>query len=301
MSSKAKFSDNGAVDPASDPGETDLAALRAGIDRIDESLHDLIMERAALAERIGRAKNGEAARTALRPAREASILRRLLKRHAGPMPPAVLARLWREMMSAMVGVQGAFSLAVYMPQRGAGYLALAHGQYGSYTRAVSFRSVGQVVQAVMEGKAVVGILPIIGGEDETPWWPRLLGDLPETPKIVARLPFIAGAAGPGEDEAAFAISRVPFEPSGEDRSILAIETETRPSMGALKAMLESAGFTVHAIYDCRAIDAGHVHAVEVAGYFPPGHGTLSAHVADLGKPVTRIVGLGVYATPVQIG
>src|SRR3546814_9754785 len=81
-----------------------LEDLRREIDTIDTRLHDLIMQRAALAGRISAAK-GEASMASIRPAREAEIMRRLAARHAGEFPRAALARIWRELISAITRIQ----------------------------------------------------------------------------------------------------------------------------------------------------------------------------------------------------
>src|SRR4051812_14611699 len=61
------------------PPVTDLAALRAELDRIDDTIHDLLIERAGIVEQV--ARSGKPA--AFRPGREASIVRRLVAQHRG--------------------------------------------------------------------------------------------------------------------------------------------------------------------------------------------------------------------------
>ncbi|MBF0375245.1 MAG: chorismate mutase, partial [Alphaproteobacteria bacterium] len=143
-----------------------LEDLRREIDRIDDALHDLVMQRAQVVERIGVLKGGV---QVLRPGREAEILRRLVSRHQGRFPRAVLVRLWREMMGALVALQSPFPVAVFMPERGAGYLELARDQYGAYAATTPYRSVGQVVRAVADGVAAVGIVPVPDREGAENW------------------------------------------------------------------------------------------------------------------------------------
>ncbi|TAN57065.1 MAG: chorismate mutase, partial [Magnetospirillum sp.] len=83
-----------------------LDQLRREIDRIDDTIHDLLMQRSAVVESIAAAK--PAGRVTLRPGREAAILRRLLGRHRGPFPKMALVRIWREIMGALVALQGPF-------------------------------------------------------------------------------------------------------------------------------------------------------------------------------------------------
>ena len=88
----------------------DLQSLRQEIDDIDDSIHDLIMARTRVVERVRKAKRGD--KIKIRPAREAEILYRLLARHKGPFPKQELAGIWRDMIVATLRFEGPFSVAV---------------------------------------------------------------------------------------------------------------------------------------------------------------------------------------------
>ena len=67
-----------------------LDNLRAEIDKIDQQILDLLIERSAVVRLIGDVKGDRLdGRSALRPAREAQILRRLAERACGRFPTAV--------------------------------------------------------------------------------------------------------------------------------------------------------------------------------------------------------------------
>jgi hypothetical protein len=68
----------------------------------------------------------------------------------------------------MVGVQGPISVAVFMPDRGSGYLEVARDHYGSAMVMTPLRSPGQVTRAVAEGSATIGIMPMPDREDSEP-------------------------------------------------------------------------------------------------------------------------------------
>jgi len=113
-----------------------LDDLRRQIDGIDDALHDLLMRRAEIAERIGKLKSdnaGGAPAVFLRPGREAIVLRRLVARHRGALPKAVLVRLWRELVSALLRLQGPFAVAVQGAGHGPGCWELARDHFGSLT------------------------------------------------------------------------------------------------------------------------------------------------------------------------
>src|SRR6185312_4896735 len=99
------------VDPHMSDSTSSLDDLRRRIDEIDDQVHDLLMQRTRIVEAVAAAKKGNSI-PALRPGREAVILRRLAGRHNGPFPRSALVRMWREMLAATVGMQTKFAVAV---------------------------------------------------------------------------------------------------------------------------------------------------------------------------------------------
>ena len=131
--------------------EPTLDALRAEIDSIDEQLHRLIMRRADVTLGIGAIKNASQPNAALmRPGRDAEVLRRLAARHEGAFPKSVVIRLWRELIGAVLRLQGPFSVAVYAPEAANGYWDLARDHFGSLTPATAHDSPQQVLNAVLD-------------------------------------------------------------------------------------------------------------------------------------------------------
>src|SRR5690349_22964991 len=102
----------------------DLEQLRRRIDEIDNRLQDLLIERMNIIASVAEAKRSNGGAAAHQPAREAEIIRRLVGR-SREFPPAMLVRMWRELLSATVRRQGAFAIAVYAPPEAPGYWDLA--------------------------------------------------------------------------------------------------------------------------------------------------------------------------------
>ena len=71
-----------------------LDSLRQDIDAIDGELHGLIQRRAALVDRIAGSKPPGG--LALRPGREAKVMRQRLETHQGPFPAAAVYRIERK-------------------------------------------------------------------------------------------------------------------------------------------------------------------------------------------------------------
>ena len=198
--------------------EEKLTELRNEIDSIDNAIHDLIMRRTSVVEGVCEIKKGSAVK--IRPSREASILYRLCAQHKGYFPKRALCRIWRELIVSTLSLEGPFSVAVYDPGDVPGYWDLARDQYGTFTPMQRHSSARAVVEEVRELKATVGVLPFPSRDHDNPWWRFLVSDALETPKVIARLPFVPGANVHDKGLDALVICAVPQEETGRDRSLI---------------------------------------------------------------------------------
>jgi chorismate mutase/prephenate dehydratase len=216
--------------------EAALEDLRREIDRVDDSIHDLLIHRVGIVQRISQVKREGGPR--FRPGREARMLRRLIARHRGPFPKPVLARIWREMLGATVRMQGEFTVGVLATEAEQGCWDLARNHFGAHAPITLHASAGQIVSDVSGGKMTVGVLPRPREDDKQPWWPMLLAGESPKPQIVARLPFAGRIRGRAEDVDAVVISCQPPEDSGDDVALLAIESADTVSRATLKSALK---------------------------------------------------------------
>lgn len=220
-----------------------LNQLRAEIDRIDDSIHDLILERVELFEEIRRAKPGGG--LVLRPAREAQILRRLVGRHSGALPPPALVRIWREMISGLCRLQGDFRVIVCAPDAAGGYWDMARDHYGGTVTLESRGTPQAVLASVRQDPISVGVLPTPDDSAQGGWWTALLSEPADGLRVVARLPFIGGGnARPTPGVAGLVVARLPFESSGEDWSLVIFEDVEKDEAAA---RIAAQGLGLHAM------------------------------------------------------
>lgn len=277
--------------------EEKLAALRQEIDVVDNHLHDLLMRRCELAVQVGKVKaerqpvgnNAAEGAKFIRPAREAQILRRLVGRHTGKLPKAVIVRLWRELISALLQVEGPFAVAVYAPESEPGFWDVARDHYGSRVAVTAFDRVGLVLGAVQDGYATVGVVPLPREDDSDPWWRYLIAA--GAPHVMGRLPFGDAGNQRGNPAQALVVGRAMNEATGHDRSLLVVEPRREISRSALKTALTKAGLapTFFAAWHSPSLGAD-LHLVEIEGFYPPGP---VAMVDDAGQETAMApLGLG---------
>lgn len=274
-----------------------IDSLRGEIDRIDDAIHDLLMRRTEVVAHIAATKPPEA--VPLRPAREAAVLRRLVARHRGAFPKAAVVRIWREIMGALVGLQAPFTVAVCDegPTGATSIAELAREHFGSVAGTVAFRTPGQAVRALTDGQAAVAVVPLPADQEAEPWWLSLTFDTGAVPRVVARLP-VAGIDSPKGAPAAaqgLVLACRGHDETGDDRTLLVVETTPDLSRDRLRAVLGAAGIEVT---DLLAVHRGvhRLHLAEVHGYLESSDPRLAALVAAR-DPVERASVIGGYATP----
>jgi chorismate mutase/prephenate dehydratase len=133
-----------------------LKQLRDRIDAIDDRVLEMLNERAGLAQQIGHLKNNG---PIYRPEREAQVLRRLTGANAGPLPDSAVELLFREVMSACRALEQPLTVA-YLGPEGTFSEAAMVKQFGQSTRGMPVASIDEVFQAVEQGAAHYGVVPV---------------------------------------------------------------------------------------------------------------------------------------------
>src|SRR5262244_4013961 len=165
-----------------------LADLRREIDRIDASMHELLIERGETIDQLIAVKKTEETGSAFRPAREAEMMRRLVRRHHGSLPLDTAESIWRVIISTFTYVQSPFSVHADLSAGDALMRDSARFHFGFTVPFVPHMGAAGVVAAVSESKGDLGLVPAFDIASAGAWWSALEFD--SAPKIIARLPFV---------------------------------------------------------------------------------------------------------------
>jgi chorismate mutase len=165
-----------------------LADLRKEIDAIDEQMHGLLMQRGDIIDRLIETKKSQETGSAFRPAREAEMMRRLVKRHKGILPLDTAESIWRVIISTFTFVQAPFSLHADLTAGDALMRDSARFHFGFTVPFVPHMGAAGVVAAVSDSKGDLGLVPAFPVAAAGAWWNALEFDT--APKIIARLPFV---------------------------------------------------------------------------------------------------------------
>ncbi|HZE46396.1 MAG TPA: chorismate mutase [Xanthobacteraceae bacterium] len=171
-----------------------LTDLRRDIDRIDEAVHGLLMERGDIIDRLIAVKQTQETGSAFRPAREADMMRRLVDRHRGILPLDTVESIWRVIIATFTYVQSPFSVHADLSTGDAAMRDSARFHFGFTVPFVPHMGAASVVAAVSESKGDLGLVPAFAMAGAGAWWSALEFDT--APKIIARLPFVERADHP---------------------------------------------------------------------------------------------------------
>jgi chorismate mutase len=202
--------------PAQQP---DLGELRKEIDRIDESMHRLLMERGDIIDRLIAVKKSQETGSAFRPMREADMMRRLVKRHKGILPLDTVESIWRVIISTFTYVQAPFSVHADLSAGDALMRDSARFHFGFTVPFIPHMGAAGVVEAVSTSKGDLGLVAAIPVASAGAWWSALEFDA--APKIIARLPFVERADHPAALPV-FVISRVAADAMATEAEVWSI-------------------------------------------------------------------------------
>ncbi|HLB06594.1 MAG TPA: chorismate mutase [Alphaproteobacteria bacterium] len=272
-----------------------LDELRAEIDGLDERIQELLERRTELAERVSALKREAGELTLfMRPGREAAVVRRVLARHRGPFPKAALFRIWREIISGTLTLEGPLSLALEAGPAGCSELArLTSDHFGSSAPLGRCENAHAVIEALDGGTANVGIVAFPRPGERDPWWARLAKRSPAPIEVVALLPFLERTQAPRRR--ALVLARTAFDESGDDLTVAALEVGEALAPEAVGDALAAAGFSAEVVAD----DGARRTLALLQGFVAPEDARFGALRA--GAVVQRLSLLGGFARPIAEG
>src|SRR5579864_633990 len=277
--------------------QADLDELRRRLDRIDDSLQDLLIERLEVVARVAAQKRNGTVSPYV-PAREAEMLRRLVARQGDAFPAGTLVRIWRELLGATTRAQGPFAVGAYAPLETPGVWDLARDHYSSHAPLTAYHTTFQVIRAVAERSVAVGVLPMPQDGDSDPWWRHLLSLDAEAPRVVARLPFGPRGNARSDNGDALVIGFGAQQSSGQDRTLLVTENAVQISRGRMVAAFSAIGLTCTFMVSCEHAEAANT-LIEVDGFVPLDDARLKALRDRLGSDLYRLMAVGGYAVPLD--
>jgi chorismate mutase len=262
-----------------------LADLRQEIDRIDETMHRLLMERGAIIDRLIAVKKTSESGSAFRPGREASMMRALAERHRGLLPLDTVEGIWRVIIATFTYVQAPYAIHADVSAGDAPMRDSARFHFGFTVPCITHPSAAAVIEAVAASRGDLGIFRLDQGATSGAWWRTLAeGD---RPKIIARLPFIERPDHPAGTPI-FVISKPLADASLRDVVLYAAQFE-RWHKGANEALVGLDGEVVASAADAHGLS----ELIAVPGSMEPAR--LHEAFTRAGAGLAQLVEVGSHA------
>lgn len=222
----------------------DINDIRREIDRVDNALLGLIAERLELAAAVRRAKSGV---RLWRPSREQDLVRDLAEK-SGDTPAHLVSRIWAELVSASLSLQGPMHLHVALDDDPSEVRTIVRDRFGAALPLTFHPTPSAALSAAYAESEGVAVLPAPGGMHS--WWRALCsGGALQEMQILAGLPRISDDIWPS----AVAVAAADRLPSGDDITLVALTHE--------RALPDQ-----RKLYDLRA-EAGNNILISLDGYY----------------------------------
>ena len=140
-----------------------LPALLSQTGRLDREIVRLLNERAALAEKIAKARQAEGKPAAL-PAEEEETLDRVAEWSKGPLPPQALRYVFAQLLSGCRALQRELRIAFLGPLYSYSHLA-AIARFGQSVEFAPVGTIAAVFEEVNRGQSHYGLVPIENSTD----------------------------------------------------------------------------------------------------------------------------------------
>ena len=140
-----------------------LAGLRAQIDALNLDLLRRLNERARLCVEVGRLKRADGT-PIYQPGRVREVIDRMLAANTGPLVAEHVRAIFTEIMSACVALEADLRVAFLGPEHTYSHQA-ALRQFGSSVMMVPEPSFAEVFQALENGRAELGVVPVENSTD----------------------------------------------------------------------------------------------------------------------------------------
>ena len=262
-----------------------LADLRREIDRIDEAMHRLLMERGDIIDTLIATKKTAESGSAFRPAREADMMKRLVERHKGILPLDTVEGIWRVIIGTFTYVQSSYSVHADISGGDAPMRDSARFHFGFTVPYFTHPSAAAVIEAVASSRGDLGIFRLDQGATSGAWW-RTLADK-RRPKIIARLPFIERPGHPAGTPV-FVISKPLTDAAVRDVVLYAAQFE-RWHKGANEALIQLGGEVVASAADTHGLS----ELIAVPGSVEPA--ALKAALTKAGASLAQLAEIGSHA------
>ncbi len=275
-----------------------LSKLRVDIDKIDNQILDLLQERFQIVENVKDLKESNNDQFYIKSAREADMIKSLIKKSAGKLPTSLIVDIWRKIIAFANCSEQPMNIALHNPGKIADFRHILRQYYNDAIKVTNHDTVSGVVMDLESNKSQIAIFALPKSKNDHifhDWWINLANNTSGI-KVFAKIPMIEDSAS--YDLVALAIKET--EKSCDDNSLLCIEILDEVSQSQLESDI-SANFEHFKILKSAKSDKIHekrFYLVEIGEFLEEQDQKLLDFKSSKSKPYIRI--LGIYPKSLDI-
>lgn len=280
-----------------------LLALRAQIDKIDEQIISALEQRMEVVANVAKLKEKNHEKFYIKSAREADMIKELIKKSGPEIPPNLVVDLWRKIITAANMREQAIAVAIHNPKNLAQYEYLVRSYYFDGIALDNFDSANSVVVELEKNRAQIGVfaLPKINDEADKKedmaenWWMTLANNR-DGLRVFAKIPLIESKDKNAVELVAVAVKEP--EKSMSDSTLLYVETAKEISSTQILSALKGEGIAGKILKSVKLqqFEGVAFHLLELDGFYL--ENDFKNFAKNKIKPFIKV--LGHFATSIKI-
>lgn len=286
-----------------------LQALRSEIDKIDDQVISLLKQRMEVVAQVAQLKKNNQEKFFIKSAREADMIKDLVKKVGDNFPKTLIVDLWRKIITAANMQEQPLSIAIHNPKNISDYEYLVRGYYCDAIPIDSFDSAGSVVLELEKHQAKIAIFSLPNQSDEREkkedmkenWWMTLANNNLGL-RVFAKIPFVEFLDEDKNKNQVQLVAVAAKEPekSGSDNTLIYVETSKEISTSQVLAALKEQNLSAKILKSVKLqqVEGVIFHLIDVEGFYLEKDAALVGFKKNKIKPFIKI--LGHYATPIRL-
>ncbi len=248
--------------------QNQLLQLRKKIDQIDQQMINLLNQRMQVVQEVAAYKRSRNEHFFVRSAREANMIKDLLKQVSPDFPVSAIVQIWRKIISSSNHYEQSLKIALHNPSQIADYAYLLREYYGDFIPSQSFIVADDVLANLQTNNAQIAAFALPAGgflndSLEENWWISLanfnLANFDQEIMVFAIIPFV----GEAKHRLVVAAKKA-AEESGDDTTLMVVKTNQKSP--ELTAVLMKLGLKSLILQQQKHIE-GNFFLLELSGFF----------------------------------
>ncbi len=145
---------------------SEINKLRKQIDKIDLQILNLLKKRSKIAVNIGTEKKSD---NLFRPERQASILKKILKKNDNNLKSSYVLSFWRSIFLSQIDIQGGIKIII-SGSIAKSYIKTIYDYFSHDIEIITINNISKALEKIYNEKNILTILPYPGENKNAKWW-----------------------------------------------------------------------------------------------------------------------------------